>query len=156
MRATKDQQQAAKSHNSSKRKCYHCGRPLDHKLNDCPALGQTYNSCGKENYFASVCLSSKQSTSGVRAVDESDEEPVEESDEEQIFRIEDMSSVSQGKQLFTRLNFLSSTDRLGMQIECQLDTGATCNVMIELRRLIQNHADRKSTFTKRQGQTSFV
>ena len=45
LRATKDHQPAAKSHNSSKRKCYHCGRLLDHKLKDCPAFGQTCNSC---------------------------------------------------------------------------------------------------------------
>ena len=57
LRATKDHQLAAKSHNSSKRKCYQCGRLLDHKLKDCPAFGQTCNSCGKENHFALVCLS---------------------------------------------------------------------------------------------------
>lgn len=32
LRATKDHQPASKSHHSSKRKCYRCGRPLDHKL----------------------------------------------------------------------------------------------------------------------------
>ena len=130
LRATKDHQLSSKSHNSSKRKCYRCGRLLDHKLKDCPAFGQTCNSCGKENHFASVCLSSKQSTRDVRAIDESDKESVEESDEKPIFRIEDMSSVkAQGKQLYARLNFLSNSDRSGMQLECQLDTGATCNVM---------------------------
>ena len=100
--AMKDHQLAAKSHNNSKRKCYHCGRlGKAHKLKDCPAFGQTCNSCGKEK-----------------------------SDEEPIFRIKDVSSVkAQGKQLFARLNFLHDSDRLGMQLECQLDTGATCNVM---------------------------
>lgn len=130
LRATKDHQPAAKSHNSSKRKCYRCGRLLDHKLKDCPAFGQTCNSCGKENHFASVCLSSKQSTRDVRAVDESDKESVEESGEEPIFRIEDVSSVkAQGKQLYARLNFLSNSDRSGMQLECRLVKGATCNVV---------------------------
>ena len=130
LRATKDHQLAARSHNSSKRKCYRCGRLLDHELKDCPAFGQTCNSCGKENRFASVCLSSKQSTRDVRAVDESDKESAEESDEEPIFRIEDVSSVkAHGKQLLASLNFLSNSDHLGMQLECQLDTGATCNVM---------------------------
>ena len=126
----KDHQPASKSHNSSKRKCYRCGRLLDHKLKDCPAFGQTCNPCGKENHFASVCLSSKQSTRDVRAVDQYDIESVEESDEEPIFCIEDVSSVkAQGKQLYARLNFLSNSDRSGMQLECQLDPGVTCNVM---------------------------
>ena len=128
--AMKDHQPAAKSHNSSKRKCYRCGRLLDHKLKDCPAFGQTCNSCGKENHFASVCLSSKQSTCDVRAVDELDKESLEESKEEPIFCIEDVSSIkAQGKQLYTRLNFLSNSHRSRMQLECQLDTRATCNVM---------------------------
>ena len=127
LRATKDHQPAAKSHNSSKRKCYQCGRLQDHKLKDCSAFGQTCNSCGKENHFASVCLSSKESTRDIRAVEESDEESVEELDEEPIFRFEDVKA--QRKQLSSRLNFLNDSDRLGMQLECQLDTGATRNVM---------------------------
>ena len=57
--ATKDHRPAAKGHNSLKRKCYHCGRLLDHKLKDCPAFGQTCNSCGKKNHFASVYLQNK-------------------------------------------------------------------------------------------------
>ena len=157
LRATKEHQPAAKSHNSSKRKCYHCGRLLDHKLKDCPDFGQTCNSCGKENHFASVCLSLKQSTRDVRAVEESDEESVEESDEQPIFRIEDVSSVkAQGKQLFAKLNFPNDSDRLGMQLECQLDTGATCNVMSydDLSRITQT--GNPPLQSSKRSQTSFV
>ena len=60
-------------------------------------------------------------------MEESDEESVEELDEEPIFRFEDVKA--QRKQLSPRLNFLNDSDRLGMQLECQLDTGATRNVM---------------------------
>ena len=88
------------------------------------------NSCGKENHFASVCLSSTQSKHDVRTVDQSDKQSVEESDKQAIFHIEDMSSVkAQGKQLYTRLNLLSNSDPSGMTLECQLDTGETCNMM---------------------------
>ena len=114
-------------HNATKHKCYHCGRQSDHELKDCPAFGQTCRACGKKNHFASACLSSKQNTRDIRAVDESDDVP---SDEDPIFHIEEVSSVKdQGRQLFANLNFPNDSHRLGTQLVCQLDTGATCNVI---------------------------
>ncbi|KAK3718411.1 hypothetical protein QZH41_000520 [Actinostola sp. cb2023] len=127
-RASKDNASTAKSQNNySKYKCYHCGRQADHKLKDCPAFGQTCRTCGKRNHFASVCLSTKTNTRDVRAVNDLDDFS---SDEEPLFHIEEVSTVkSQGKQLLANLNFLNDSHRLGTKLECQFDTGATCNVI---------------------------
>ena len=37
--------------------------------------------------------------------------------------------LSRGKRLFTCLNFMDSTDMYATELECQLDTGATCNLL---------------------------
>ncbi|KXJ22259.1 Transposon Ty3-G Gag-Pol polyprotein [Exaiptasia diaphana] len=128
-RASKDNASSSRSQNNSKQnKCYHCGRQADHKLKECPAFSLTCRSCGKKNHFASVCLASKNNTRDVRAVEEF--EPGLSSDEEPIFHIEEVSSLKgQGKQLFVNLNFLNVSRHLGMELQCQLDTGATCNVI---------------------------
>ena len=47
-----------------------------------------------------------------------------------IFKIEEVSSVNcSGKQLFAKLKFSNETQQYVTELECQLDTGATCNVM---------------------------
>ena len=94
-------QQAQKQTNITKRKCYHCGRDQGHKLKECPAYGQTCNNCGKQNHFASVCLSSK-STRRIHALADGCKE---ETDEE-IFQIEEVTSVEgQGRQVVANVIF---------------------------------------------------
>ena len=57
--------------------------------------------------------------------------PVHSSDsEESIFTIEDVSSVrSQGKQLYANMGFQDIETEFRKDLECQLETGVTCNVM---------------------------
>ena len=63
-----------------------------------------------------------------RESDATEDESTE--DEDPIFKIEEVSTVrTQGKQLLTKLQFLNQSEQFVTEIECQLDTGATCNVM---------------------------
>ena len=129
-------QQAQKQTNITKRKCYHCGCDQGHKLKECPAYGQTCNNCGKQNHFASVCLSSK-STRRIHALADGCKE---ETDEE-IFQIEEVTSVEgQGRQVVANVIFLSNSGHSRTELTCQFDTGATCNVMSydDLSRIAQD------------------
>ena len=129
-------QQAQKQTNITKRKCYHCGRDQGHKLKECPAYGQTCNKCGKQNHFASVCLSSK-STRRIHALADGCKE---ETDEE-IFKIEEVTSVEgQGRQVVANVLFLSNSGHSRTELKCHLDTGAPCNGMSydDLSRIAQD------------------
>ena len=131
-----NKQQTQKQTYSTKRKCYHCGRDQSHKLKECPAFGQTCNNCGKQNHFASVCLSSKSTKRIHTLADGSKEET-----DEEIFQIEEVTSVAgQGRQVVANLIFLSNSGQSRTELKCQLDTGATCNVMSydDLSRIVQD------------------
>ena len=50
-------------------------------------------------------------------------------DEDPIFKIEVSTVQTQGKQLLTKVQFLNQSEQFVTEIECQLDMGATCNVI---------------------------
>ena len=53
-----------------------------------------------------------------------------ESSEESILKVEETSTVeSNGNRWFATLSFYNEEDRRETQLKCQLDTGATCNVL---------------------------
>ena len=108
--------------------CFHCGHKERHSLENCPAFGHECKACKRPNHFASVCRSSSRSQ--VKQLAElTNGEPETDSDEF-FFKIEEVSSVqAQGKQLFASLEFSDANARYKMKMECQLDTGATCNVL---------------------------
>ena len=50
--------------------------------------------------------------------------------EDPLFKIEEVSNVkTSGKQLNARIIFSDPKELFNTELECQLDTGATCNVM---------------------------
>ena len=106
----------------------HCGNKERHSLENCPAFGHERKACKRPNHFASVCRSSSRSQ--VKQLAElTNGEPETDSDEF-FFKIEEVSSVqAKGKQLFVSLEFSDANARYKMKMECQLDTGATCNVL---------------------------
>lgn len=110
-------------------KCYHCGSKEKHKLEDCPARGKECRNCKKLNHFASVCLS-KQRDAHVKAVTTQECDTDESDTDDSLFKIEELSSVNaKGKQLFTELEFVDDHNCYTAKLNCQLDTGATCNVI---------------------------
>ena len=66
----------------------------------------------------------------VSILDSLETETSETESDEFFYKVEEVSSVqAKGKQLFTALEFSDATDRFKTTLECQLDTGATCNVL---------------------------
>jgi len=62
--------------------------------------------------------------------DSSEAETSETESDKFFFKVEEVLSVqAKGKQLFAVLEFTVATDRFKTTLECQLDTGATCNVL---------------------------
>ena len=110
--------------------CKYCGGKHEAVKTQCPAYGKSCRLCGKANHFHTVCFRGKPPTKvpqPIAMVGESPSETLE--SEEEIFTIEHVGAVKHNRkgQFFVPLCFnheLGSTT-----IDCQLDTGATCNVM---------------------------
>ena len=70
----------------------------------------------------------KQVTEETDTSDDSDDDLTD--DEDPLFKIEEVSSVkTAGKQLNAKIIFSDTEELYNTELECQLDTGATCNVM---------------------------
>ncbi|GAA6080762.1 uncharacterized protein LOC121847580 [Tachysurus ichikawai] len=104
--------------------CRYCGNVHSRGRDYCPAFGKTCRLCGTDNHFAKVCLKSKsRSTEGKLHCIEHSKEPGGDSDDD-IYVVESISTVHmKGKKWFVSLQLH------GKSLPCQLDLGATCNVM---------------------------
>ena len=104
-------------------KCKNCGS--QHKRNECPAYNKRCAYCQKWHHFASVCMAKKKGV--VNFVQESQDSS---DSEESVLKVEDVSSVeSCGNRWFAMLTFYCEHNKLETKLKCQLDTGATCNVI---------------------------
>ena len=107
--------------------CKYCGGKHEAVRTQCPAYGKSCHLCGKANHFHTVCFRGKPHTKASRsiaAVHEIPSQPSESDDE--IYGIEQVGAVKHncnGLPLCFKHEFGDTT------IDCQLDTGATCNVM---------------------------
>ena len=111
----------------TKPKCGRCGKSPVHKLEECEAKGSQCRKYKKFNHWSSQCFSKPEN---VHAVEEFDGQIERSDSEESLLKEEEISTVlSRGKRLFTCLNFMDSTDMYATELECQLDTGATCNLL---------------------------
>ena len=111
------------SESSSEPTCKYCGRKQRHtRRTECPAFKQTCSKCHKKGHFASVCRSSKK-------VQQFEED--EESSDESCLQVETVSLVqTKAKQWFADVSFFKSAEEdFTTTLACQLDTGATCNVL---------------------------
>ena len=109
---------------SSSDKCRYCGRQQHHvRRTECLAFGQACSKCQKKGHFASVCYASKK-------VHQLEDSPVSGSDES-CLRVETVSLVqTKAKQWFTDIKFFKSAqENFTTTLACQLETGATCNVI---------------------------
>ena len=128
-RPKKEAEKQAKSGDKSKKptssdKCRYCGRQQRHvRGTECPAFGQTCSNCQKKGHFTSVCYASKK-------VHQLEDSPVSSSDES-CLRVETVSLVqTKAKQWFADIKFFKSAqENFTTALACQLDTGATCNVI---------------------------
>ena len=104
--------------------CKYCGRQERHvKRTECPAFEKTCSKCNKKGHFASVCLARKK----VNQFEDFETS----SDDETCLTLENISLVdTKARQWFTEIQFFKSPkDDFTTSISCQLDTGATCNVL---------------------------
>ena len=115
-------------------KCKYCGQHKKHaKQTDCPAYGQQCRSCKRMNHFAKVCQAKKEK---VHVAEEAEAKEYGYESEESLLKIEEITAIKgSGKQLTARITFLIE-EMYKEHLVCQLDTGATCNV-ISHRNLVQ-------------------
>ena len=104
--------------------CRYCGGKRHKERQQCPAYGKCCRLCGKQNHFQSVCR--QQSSKQVHVVRA---EKSEDESDDSLYQLEEVGTVNhqQTRQFFTSLQVLEKTG--DTMIQCQLDTGATCNVM---------------------------
>ena len=104
--------------------CAYCGRK--HERSNCPAFGKQCHQCGKLNHFKSVC---RQQSRGDKQPVAQMEEKSEDSDNS-IFVVECIGTVTHNKlgQYFVPITVTTDSGS-NLVVDCQLDTGATCNVM---------------------------
>ncbi|XP_015755742.1 PREDICTED: uncharacterized protein LOC107335261 [Acropora digitifera] len=120
-------------------KCTRCGGPEKHKLEECRAYGQTCLVCKKPNHFATVCRFNDKSKShnpkhrDVRQVETSEEES-EASDDPLFKNRRGLKHEDKWKTNKRKSSFSDMKEAYHTELTCQLDTGATCNV-ISLRDL---------------------
>ena len=127
-------------------KCFRCGQAKRHQTKDeCPAIGQTCRRCKKPNHFAKVCQSAPEKS--VKAVEQQSDNDVEsdtDDSEEGCYQLQMISSLqTKGKQVHTVIKFCikyQGEKPFTSQLRCQLDTGATCNVIShrDLTQLLQD------------------
>ena len=96
------------------------------------SFGHESKACKKPNHFASVCKSSQKRP--IKQLTElSDEEQETDTDtdtNEFFYKVEEVSSVqARGKQFYAPLEFCDPDAGYKTKLDCQLDTGATCNVL---------------------------
>ena len=104
--------------------CKYCGRQERHvKRTECPAFGKTCSKCEKKGHFLSVCLAGKK----VNRFEDFETS----SEDETCLTLETISPVdTKARQWFTEIQFFKSPkDYFSRSVSCQLDTGATCNVL---------------------------
>ena len=104
-------------------KCKYCGQQKKHaKQTECPAYGHQCRNCKRMNHFAKVCQAGKEKVH-VAEVAEGYES------EESLLKIEEITAINgSGKQLTSSITFVIE-EQYKEQLVCQLDTGATCNVI---------------------------
>ena len=118
--------------------CKYCGNQLHRKRRECPACGQVCHKCNKSNHFASVCNAKRPNQLNCVA-DEQDSDS-----DFSVLQVETVSTLAgNGKQVLTRLTFCiedASRSKYKSSMVCQLDTGASCNVIShrDLTVLLQN------------------
>ena len=103
--------------------CGCCGGKRHKERQQCPAYRKSCRNCGKPNHFQSVCRQQPSKQVHVVTTEQSDDDS-----DDFLYQLEEVGTVNHQhtKQFFTVLQVLETTGERDMQ--CQLDTGATCNV----------------------------
>lgn len=113
--------------------CKFCGNAHRRGRDLCPAFGKNCRHCGTANHFAKVCMKRGQDAQQLNAADGEAPEDLSRSDTKaHIYTAETIGAVQgRGKKWFANIKMNRGSQR------CQLDSGATCDVMSikDMRRL---------------------
>uniref|UniRef100_A0A673W9M9 Gypsy retrotransposon integrase-like protein 1 n=1 Tax=Salmo trutta TaxID=8032 RepID=A0A673W9M9_SALTR len=102
--------------------CRYCGISHGRGKEYCPAYGKICKSCGTANHFARVCMKSKRKEGKVHSIETNTDEG--NNSTEDVYASECIGAVrAKGQKWFVTL-LLNNKPQ-----QCQLDSGATCNVM---------------------------
>ena len=121
-------QQRWSQQRSQHKRCKYCGQSHTYDKSKCPAFGKLCKACGKRNHFATVCKQKHRVEKAVHRIDQ-------DSDDSSIFHTNQFVGAvkTRGKQLTVPLKFWKTKDSVSNNrskcLVCQLDTGATCNVL---------------------------
>lgn len=102
--------------------CRYCGISHGRGKEYCPAYGKICKSCGTANHFARVCMKSKRKEGKVHSIETKTDEG--NNSTEDVYASECIGAVrAKGQKWFVTLLLNNKPQK------CQLDSGATCNVM---------------------------
>ena len=109
--------------------CQYCGGNHSADRANCPAYGKNCKYCGKPNHFQAVCRRRRNRINKTAAALAVDEDEGVSTDSEAAFMVEEIGAVHHNRkgQYFAQLEFVHEDTAVAM--DCQLDTGATCNVI---------------------------
>lgn len=105
--------------------CKYCGTSHGWGKEHCPAYGKNCNSCGTANHFARVCNKTKRKEGKLHIAEglnfDKESTVIETND---VYAVESIGAVrTRGKKWFVNLRLNGTLQK------CQIDSGATCNVM---------------------------
>ena len=112
--------------------CKFCGGKHERGAKYCPAYGKVCNFCSKKNHFSNVCMQKKGNIKKVESNSDG-EEPVHSENEDDVY---ELKNDIPKRRLFVNLPISMKGNR--KILKCQLDSGATCNVIgyDELKELV--------------------
>ncbi|UYV82346.1 K02A2.6-like, partial [Cordylochernes scorpioides] len=104
--------------------CHYCGSK--HRKASCPAYGKICTWCNRKNHFSKVCRLriQKPKQMNVRAIQEQDE-----SSDEAVLQLRRHYAAGNIKKHKWMVKLLFETANQTVPLECQLDSGSTCNIM---------------------------
>ncbi|UYV73826.1 K02A2.6-like, partial [Cordylochernes scorpioides] len=104
--------------------CRYCGSK--HRKASCPAYGKICTWCNRKNHFSKVCRCriQKPKQMNVRAIQEQDE-----SSDEAVLQLRRHYAAGNIKKHKWMVKLLFETANQTVPLECQLDSGSTCNIM---------------------------
>lgn len=113
-------------------RCTFCGNKRHQRRKDCPAFGQTCRKCKKANHFAKVCMQKSNRQVNMIAEDQGSDEDYDDyeaSSDDSVLTIQEIAAVKGTKKRLSAKLTLCTLDDSEVEMNCLLDTGATCNVM---------------------------